>query len=174
MVYSNINLRWVEMLTQGCFIYNCKQELNKRLQELQEEIEEIKDLQHNQGMVAAAKPFQQELRERATEAEKKFMQIAKSKGLHLKFQFKINIWSKNKRRIEKFYFADFCDNINKLIFEIDGEYHKEYKQYQKDLKRTRDLHKAGYKVFRITNEEVFAGKSTKFLHKAYLSIGIQI
>ena len=147
---------------------------NKRLKELQEEIEEIKDIQHNQGMNAAAKPFQQELKERATSAELKFMHIAKLKGLHLKFQYKINIMCKNGRRIKRFYFADFCDILHKLIFEIDGEYHNDCEQQKKDLQRTRDLCKEGYKVFRITNAEVFSGRTTEFLYKAYLSIGIKI
>lgn len=147
---------------------------NRRLKELQEEIEEIKDLQHNQGMNAAAKPLQQELRERATSAELKFMHIAKKKGLRLKFQYRINIISKNGRRIRKFYFADFCDPINKVIFEIDGGYHNDYKQQRKDLQRTRDLCNEGYRVFRITNDEVFAGKTTEFIYKAYLSVGIQL
>ena len=147
---------------------------NKRLRELQEEIEEVKDMQHNQGMNAAVRPFQQELRERATSAELKFMHIAQLKGLHLKFQYKINIMCKNGRRIRKFYFADFCDSLHKLIFEIDGEYHDTYQQQKKDLQRTRDLCREGYKVFRITNAEIFAGKTTEFLYKAYLSIGIKI
>jgi very-short-patch-repair endonuclease len=147
---------------------------NKRLRELQEEIEEVKDMQHNQGMNAAARPFQQELRERATAAELKFMHITQLKGLHLKFQYKINIMCKNGRRIKRFYFADFCDSLHKLIFEIDGEYHDTHQQQKKDLQRTKDLCREGYKVFRITNAEVFAGKTTEFLYKAYLSIGIKI
>lgn len=146
----------------------------KRLKELQAEIEEVRDLQHNQGMNAAARPFQQELRERATNAELKFMHIAQLKGLRLKFQYKINIMCKNGRRIRRFYFADFCDSLHKLIFEIDGEYHDTYQQQKKDLQRTRDLCREGYKVFRITNAEIFAGKTTEFLYKAYLSIGIKI
>jgi very-short-patch-repair endonuclease len=146
----------------------------KRLKELQAEIEEVKDMQHNQGMNAAAKPLQQELRERATDAELKFMHIAKLKGLHLKFQYKINIMCKNGRRIKRFYFADFCDCLHKVVFEVDGGYHNEYKQYKKDLQRTKDLCKEGYRVFRITNGEIFAGKTTEFLYKAYLSIGVKI
>lgn len=146
----------------------------KRLKELQAEIEEVKDMQHNQGMNAAAKPLQQELRERATDAELKFMHIAKLKGLHLKFQYKINIMCKNGRRIKRFYFADFCDCLRKVVFEVDGGYHNEYKQYKKDLQRTKDLCKEGYRVFRITNAEIFAGKTTEFLYKAYLSIGVKI
>ena len=147
---------------------------NKRLKELQEEIEEIKDWQHNQGMHAAAKPFQEELLERATDAELKFMHIAKLKGLDLKFQYRINILCKNGRRIKRFYFADFCDRIHKLVFEIDGGYHFTEEQQKKDVQRTKDLRRMGYKVFRITNSEVFAGKTTEFLYKIYKDIGVII
>ena len=147
---------------------------NRKIKELEEQLEEVRDMQHNQGMNAVSKPIQQKLKEKATDAELKFMHIAKLKGLHLRFQYKINIMCKNKRRIKRFYFADFCDIHNKVIFEIDGEYHNDYLQQKKDLQRTKDLHKEGFRVFRITNAEVFSGKTTEFLYKSYLSIGVKI
>lgn len=145
-----------------------------RIRELEAEIQMIKDEMHNSGMNGAAKPIQEKLLENMTSAELKFQHIAKLKGLNLKPQYKINIFNKDKSRIEKFYFADFCDIKNKLIFEIDGDYHFTEEQQNKDLKRTKDLVKAGYKVFRLTNDDVFDGKTSSFLYKAYLSIGINI
>jgi len=145
-----------------------------RIRELEAEIQMIKDEMHNNGMNGAAKPIQEKLLENMTSAELKFQHIAKLKGLNLKPQYKINIFNKDKSRIEKFYFADFCDIKNKLIFEIDGDYHFTEEQQNKDLKRTKDLVKAGYKVFRLTNDDVFDGKTSSFLYKAYLSIGINI
>lgn len=145
---------------------------NRRIKELQEEIDTIKDIQHNTGMNGIAKQLRKELKERATEAELKFRHIAELKKLRLQFQHKINIIK--KRRIVKFYFADFCDTHNKLIFEIDGEYHNTEEQKRKDFKRTKDLKRKGYKIFRITNKEVMQGKTTNFLIHAYKSIGIDI
>lgn len=145
-----------------------------RIKELEAEIQMIKDEMHNNGMNGAAKPIQEKLLENMTSAELKFQHIAKLKGLNLKPQYKINIFNKTKSRIEKFYFADFCDIKNKLIFEIDGDYHFTEEQQNKDLKRTKDLVKAGYKVFRLTNDDIFDGKTSSFLYKAYLSIGINI
>lgn len=145
-----------------------------RIRELEAEIQMIKDEMHNNGMNGAAKPIQEKLLENMTSAELKFQHIAKLKGLNLKPQYKINIFNKDKSRIEKFYFADFCDIKNKLIFEIDSDYHFTEEQQNKDLKRTKDLVKAGYKVFRLTNDDVFDGKTSSFLYKAYLSIGINI
>lgn len=146
--------------------------VNKKIKELQAQINALKDMQHNQGMRSVAKDIQSKLSEKATPAELKFKHIAELKHLKLKSQYKIEIIKKD--RIDKFYFADFCDPIHKLIFEIDGEYHFTEEQRRKDLKRTRALCKAGYKVFRITNEDVFAGKTTSFLVNAYRSIGIKI
>ncbi len=145
-----------------------------RIKELEEEIQMIRDEMHNNGMKGAAKPIQEKLIENMTSAELKFQHIAILKGLKLKPQYKINIFNKSKSRIEKFYFADFCDIKNKLVFEIDGDYHFTDEQQKKDLKRTKDITKAGFKVFRLTNEDVFNGRTTEFLHKAYLSIGINI
>ena len=146
--------------------------INRRIEELQEELELLKDIQHNAGMEGVAKEFNKELKERATEAELKFKEIAKLKKLNLRFQYKINIIA--KRRIKRFYFADFCDTKNKLIFEVDGEYHNTEEQQKKDKRRTKDFCKLGYKIFRISNEDVLSGKTTMFLINAYKSIGISI
>lgn len=145
-----------------------------RIKELEAEIQMIKDEMHNNGMHGAAKPIKQRLEENITSAELKFQHIAKLKHLNLKAQYQINIYNKTKTRIEKFYFADFCDIKNRMIFEIDGDYHFTEEQQKKDLQRTKDLTKAGYRVFRITNEDVFNGRTSEFLYKSYLSIGINI
>ena len=47
-------------------------------------------------------------------------------------------------------------------------------QKKKDWLRTRDLAKAGYKVFRISNEDVVNGKTTSFLVNAYKKVGITL
>lgn len=145
-----------------------------KLRELKAQIKEIEDNMHNHGMNGAAKVLQKELLENMTSAELKFQHIAKLKGIKLIPQFKINIFNKDKSRIDYFYFADFCDFKNKLVFEIDGDYHFTDEQQKKDLKRTKDITKAGFKVFRLTNEDVFNGRTTEFLYKAYLSVGIDI
>lgn len=147
-------------------------DINKRIKELEEEIKLLKSIQHNNGMVGVAKDLNNKLIEKATPAELKFMQIAKLKGLSLLFQYRIDIIKKD--RIVKFYFADFCDRKNHIIFEIDGKYHDDPEQKKRDLKRKKDLCKLGYKVFNIKNEEVFAGKTTSFLVNAYKSIGINL
>ena len=145
---------------------------NKKLKELQEEIDELKNAQHNQGMEGAAKRIQKSLTREATVPELRFKDVAEKLGLNLKFQQRIDIFV--GRRIKKFYFPDFLDRKNKIIFEVDGGYHFTEEQRKKDAKRTRDLCKAGYKVFRITNEEVMVGGTSAFLYKCYQTVGINL
>lgn len=148
--------------------------IEREIKNLKKEIEMFKNYQHNAGMKGAAREFQKERNENKTKYELLFESIAVKKHLNLESQYKIYIWNKAKTKILRFYFVDFCDLKNKLVFEVDGPYHYDKKQHIKDLKRSRDLHRLGYKVFRITNEDVYQGKTTSFLTNAYLSIGIDI
>jgi very-short-patch-repair endonuclease len=52
------------------------------------------------------------------------------------------------------YIPDFVSLKNKLIIEIDGGYHFEGEQPEKDAERTSYLHQAGFVVLRFTNDEV--------------------
>lgn len=144
------------------------QELKDKIEKL--EINNIKSINNARDKVA--REYIKELKEKATEAELKFAEIARKKHLNLEFQKRINIYDKNI--ITKFYIVDFCDVKNKLVFEIDGEYHNTEEQKLKDARRTRLITKEGYSVFRITNNEVFEGKITGFLYEAYLTKGIDI
>ena len=147
---------------------------NKRIKELEEEIKMIKVVQHNSGMKGAAKSLKKEAIESETEAENKFYEIASKKGLYLRRQYKIDIIRKKDGFIKRFYFADFCDTKNKLVFEVDGGYHFTDEQRKKDYRRTKDLERMGYKVFRITNYQIAQGKTTQFLIQCYKSIGINL
>lgn len=142
---------------------------NKKIKELQRQIEEIKIKQHNCGMEGAIKSCVAENKTEPTTAELKFMEVCNRKNIKLKFQYPIRILKKNGS-IKKFYIADFCDIKNKIIIEVDGLYHEDPKQKRNDYYRTLDLNKMGYKVYRITNLEVYQGKSTQFLYNIYRNI----
>lgn len=146
--------------------------IQRRIAELQDEIDLLENVQHNNGVDGAVKYFRDKLIERATPAELKFKHIAELKGLKLRFQHRIDIV--RGRRIEKVYYADFCDVEHKIIFETDGGYHSTPEQQKLDILREKNLKKAGYKIFRISNEDVFNGKTCKFLYDAYKSVGILI
>lgn len=137
----------------------------RSIKSLEAEIRAIKRKQHNKAMNSIAKDFQRKLYNNMTPAELKFKHIAELKGLKLECQYKIDI--KHKKEIKKFYIVDFCDTINKIVFEVDGEYHNTKEQRTKDYYRTKDLESLGYKVYRITNEEVYQGLTTALLYKAY-------
>src|SRR5690606_15119125 len=52
------------------------------------------------------------------------------------------------------YVADFyCHQFN-LIIEVDGEYHNETNQIEKDNERMKNLHFQGMKILRVTNDEI--------------------
>lgn len=146
--------------------------INQKIEELQQEIQTLKDIAHNTCVDGAVKYYREKLIENATPAELKFKHIAELKHLNLKFQYRINILSGD--RIEKVYYVDFCDTKNKIVFEIDGGYHTTKNQIKSDSFRTKQLTKSGYKVFRISNDDVMNGKTTMFLYNIYKSIGIKI
>lgn len=52
------------------------------------------------------------------------------------------------------YIPDFICISHRLIIEVDGGYHFEGEQPEKDEERTLQLNQAGYVVLRFTNEEV--------------------
>ena len=83
------------------------------------------------------------LKENMTDAEIKLWDHLKNKKLGVKFR---------RQHIIDFYIPDFVALSIKLIIEIDGGIHK--KQIIKDKERTRRLGILGFKVIRLTNDEV--------------------
>ena len=75
------------------------------------------------------------------------------------------LWSKiRKRQLHGFKFrrqhpinqfiADFYCHDKKLVIEVDGGYHNEQTQSERDVQRTFELEKLGIKVLRFNNDEV--------------------
>lgn len=137
----------------------------RSIKSLEGELKRLKRTLHNNNINNIAKEFQKDLVERMTPAELKFKHIAELKRIKLECQYKIDI--RYKGFVKRFYIVDFCDPINKIIFEIDGEYHFTKEQQKKDYYRTKDLNSLGYKVYRITNEQVYQGYTTTLLNKVY-------
>ena len=52
------------------------------------------------------------------------------------------------------YIADFLCVTHRLIIEVDGGYHSQPYQQERDRQRTEFLEQKGYIVIRFTNEEV--------------------
>lgn len=132
---------------------------------LEAELANLRKKAHNSNMRNIAKSFQADLLNRMTPAELRFKHIADKKNIKLECQHRIEIFYKGV--IKRLYIVDFCDTINKIVFEIDGNYHNTEEQRKKDYKRTKDLQGLGYKVYRITNSQVYQGLSTALLCKVY-------
>ncbi len=65
------------------------------------------------------------------------------------------LWVKfNRQYIIADYIVDFVCLDRKLIVEVDGGYHSEYEQMEKDVHRTERLERLGFSVLRFSNEEV--------------------
>jgi very-short-patch-repair endonuclease len=69
------------------------------------------------------------------------------RGRQLGYQF-------NRQRPILHYIADFMCKELKLIIEVDGITHHSESQFEKDLKRQRDLESHGFIVIRFRDEEV--------------------
>ena len=52
------------------------------------------------------------------------------------------------------YIADFVSLKNRLVIEVDGEYHHTPEQQVADQYRTEYLHQKGYRVIRFSNQQV--------------------
>lgn len=80
-----------------------------------------------------------------TPAEAKIWSKVRNRGLGFKIRRQHPIW----RFIVDFYCAEA-----KLVIEIDGDSHAEPDQEEYDTARAKWLEERGYKVIRITNEDV--------------------
>lgn len=156
-----------------------REELGRGMKKNKEKREKRKALKNKirqkeiEAQIMCAKNYAEELKENATEAELRFMEISKRKGLNLDFQVPIRIkdvFNEKTGKMGIFYIVDFLDKKRRIVIEVDGGYHSEWEQRKKDYIRTQHLKRHGYKVYRITNEDVFAGRTTAFLYTIYTQL----
>jgi len=91
------------------------------------------------------KDFAQTNKQFPTGAEKLLWEHIRAKQLSVKF---------NRQHIIGDYIVDFVCIEKKLVIEIDGGYHSEYEQIEKDEFRTQQLRDWGFSVIRFKNEDV--------------------
>ena len=80
-----------------------------------------------------------------TEAESLLWRNIRARRLNAKF---------NRQHIIGDYIVDFVCIEKKLVIEVDGGFHSEYEQIEKDELRTARLNRMGFSVIRFSNEEV--------------------
>lgn len=97
------------------------------------------------------KEFAKKNKQYPTEAERLVWEYLRGKQLWFKF---------NRQYVIADYIVDFVCLDRKLIVEVDGGYHSEYEQIEKDVHRTERLEHLGFYVLRFSNEEVLTGIET--------------
>ena len=80
-----------------------------------------------------------------TDAEKLLWEHIRAKQLSVKF---------NRQHIIGDYIVDFVSIEKRLVIEVDGGYHSEYEQIEKDEFRTERLRNLGFSVIRFKNEDI--------------------
>jgi very-short-patch-repair endonuclease len=91
------------------------------------------------------KAFAHENRKNATLAEQVLWKHLERKQLGVKFL---------RQHIIGDYIVDFVSREQGLVIEVDGGYHAERQQQERDELREQDLDKMGFHFMRFTNEEV--------------------
>lgn len=91
------------------------------------------------------KGFARENRKNPTQAESVLWEYIRDRALGAKFL---------RQHIIGDYIGDFVSTEHHLIIEVDGAYHAERQQTEKDEERTITLTNMGFKVVRFTNEEI--------------------
>ena len=108
----------------------------------------------------STKPYKEEPKENTAEYYKHILEVNATYAERLlktflagkiDFEFQKIIYTDNKKH---FFIADFYFPSKNLIVELDGEYHDNIKQQDKDIWRTRILKSLGYKVIRFKNKQI--------------------
>ena len=97
--------------------------------------------------IPALKSKRRELRKNLTPAEAFLWSALQNRKLK-------NRKFRRQQSIE-YFIVDFYCPAERLIIELDGEYHNEVIQAQKDYERDCRLKELGYTVMRFENKEVF-------------------
>ena len=107
----------------------------------------------------STKPYKEDPKENTAEYYKHILEVNATYAERLlktfltgkiDFEFQKIIYTDNKH----FFIADFYIPSKNLIIELDGEYHDNAKQQEKDIWRTKILKSLGYKVIRFKNKQI--------------------
>jgi len=105
---------------------------------------------HDESMFKGAPPESFEkakaLRSKLTNAEKKIWEMLNA-DIFKQYKFR-------RQHPIHIYIVDFYSHHLKLVIEVDGEYHNQEEQIQKDNQRTGILEFQDLNVIRFSNEEV--------------------
>jgi very-short-patch-repair endonuclease len=112
--------------------------------------------------------YAKDLRKRKTEAEERFETYLVNKKI--KYWFQVPRYINGKPVIIDFVF--YSKTLNKwFACEVDGGYHKNPEQREKDKKRDEMLEKQGWIPIRIKNEHTYPVSLNNFLLKKMKRLG---
>ena len=97
------------------------------------------------------KEHARKMRHNPTEAESALWGILRNKQLGYKFQ---------RQYIVDTYIVDFVCLEKLLVVEMDGKYHSDSEQIAWDKIRENRLCQLGFRILRLTNEELFVSTET--------------
>ena len=113
----------------------------------------------------STKPYKEEPKENTAEYYKHILEVNATYAERvlysfltgkIDFEFQKIIYTDNKKH---FFIADFYIPSKNLIIELDGEYHDDAKQQNKDIWRTKVLKSLGYRVIRFKNKQIVESKN---------------
>ena len=116
----------------------------------------------------STKPYKEEPKENTAEYYKHLLEVNATYAERLlkkfltgkiDFEFQKIIYTDNKH----FFIADFYIPSQNLIIELDGEYHDNIKQQDKDIWRTKILQSFGYRIIRFKNKQITESKDLSWV-----------
>ena len=119
-------------------------------------IKPYKEESREESKENTAERYKHILEVNATYAEKLLKTFLTGK---IDFEFQKIIYTDNKH----FFIADFYIPSKNLIIELDGEYHNDAKQQDKDIWRTKLLNSLGYRVIRFKNKQITESRDLSWI-----------
>ena len=116
----------------------------------------------------STKPYKEEPKENTAEYYKHLLEVNATYAERvlkkfltgkIDFEFQKIIYTDNKH----FFIADFYIPSQNLIIELDGEYHDDTKQQDKDIWRTKILQSFGYRIIRFKNKQITESKDLSWV-----------
>lgn len=123
------------------------------LHTLEGSIKSYKEEPREESKEDTAERYKHILEVNATYAERVLYSFLTGK---IDFEFQKIIYTDNKKH---FFIADFYIPSKNLIIELDGKYHDDAKQQNKDIWRTKVLKSLGYRVIRFKNKQIVESKN---------------
>ena len=118
-------------------------------------------------LINLSKQAKRKLVNKATHAENKFRKYLSD--LNINYEFQKIIYLKDKENnVTDFYIADFYVAYYNMIIELDGDYHDNEDQIEKDIERDEMLNSMGYKILRINNLAVYNNKALYDIIKRFI------